>query len=174
MSLESRGTFRPYGKGYRFMQGDEKQLFLFKGMTHQGSIIPGLLPDAWLPIYLIENELHLNWWDPVLQPERFQLVTLLAWSLEKQYQLMLTPISIGTQQTNAIFIYYTVYAKEDTTSSGQHFLFRLGWLIDNSSSGELGSFILLDCKLYMWRITHVLITSMSLILSAILLAQSKF
>ena len=59
------------------MQGDEKQLFLFKGMTHQGSMIPGLLPDALLPIYLFENELHLNWWDPVLQPERFQLVTLL-------------------------------------------------------------------------------------------------
>lgn len=29
---------------YRFMQGDEKQLFLFKRMTHQGSMIPGLLP----------------------------------------------------------------------------------------------------------------------------------
>lgn len=155
------------------MQGDEKQLFLFKRMTHQGSMIPGLLPDTLLPTYLFENELHLNWWDPVLQPERFQLVTLLVRSLEKQYQIMLTPISTQTQQTNTIFIYYTVYAKEDATSSGQRFLLRLEWIINNSSSAESRSFILLDCKLYMWRITHVLITSMSLILSAKLLAQSK-
>lgn len=164
MSLECRGTFRPYGKRYGFLQGDEKQLFLFKGMTHQGSAIPGLLPEALLPVYLFENELHLNWWDPVLQPKRVQSVILVVRSLERQRQLKLTPIGIQTQQTNTIFIYYTLHAKEETASSGQHFIFRLGWIIDNSPSGEPGSFILLDCNLYMWRITYVFITSMSLIL----------
>lgn len=166
MSLERRGTFRPCGKRYRFLQGDEKQLFLFKGMTHQGSAIPGLLPEALLPVYLFENELHLTWWDPVLQPKRVQSVILLVRSLERQHQLMLTPISIQTQQTNTIFIYYSLQPKEDTASSGEHSIVRLGWIMDNSPSGEPGSFILLDCKLYMWRITYVFITSMSLILSA--------
>lgn len=39
---------------------DEKQLSLFKGMTHPGSMIWGVLPEASLPIYLFENLLHLK------------------------------------------------------------------------------------------------------------------
>lgn len=85
----------------------------------------------------------------MLQPKRVQSVILLVRSLERQHQLMLTPISIQTQQTNTIFIYYSLQPKEDTASSGERSIVRLGWIMDNSPSGEPGSFILLDCKLYM-------------------------